>query len=157
MAPSLLFTLDGLDLETEVYDAAAIEAVNPHRGVMRLIDGILHKSECGKDFVAYRDIGDDEFWVEGHIPGRPIYPGVLMLESAAQLASFGTLHQDTREKFMGFAGLDDVRFRGQVKPGDRLLILGREIENRPRRSIYYTQGLVDGTLVFEATIRGMPM
>lgn len=157
MAPSLLFDLSDIDLNGEIRDAAAIEAVNPHRGVMRLLDGIVHESECGKHYIGYRQIGHKEFWVEGHIPGRPIYPGVLMLESAAQLASYGTLSKLSRDSFMGFAGLDDVRFRGQVKPGDRLLILGKEVDNRPRRSIYHTQGLVEGTLVFEATVRGMPM
>ena len=157
MAPSLLFDVSNLDLSQEVYDAQAIEAVNPHRGVMRLLDGILHVSEDRKEYVAYREVGQDEFWVPGHIPGRPIFPGVLMVEAAAQLASFATLHKLDVKSFMGFAGIDNVRFRGQVKPGDRLLILGQEVEDRPRRSIYRTQGLVDGNLTFEAVIRGMPM
>ena len=157
MAPQLLFDLSGIDLHHDVYDTAAIEAINPHRGVMRLIDGVVY--ECGErtNYVAYKQIGLDEFWVEGHIPGRPIFPGVLMLEAAAQVASFITLKKLDEPAFMGFAGIDDVKFRGQVKPGDRLIILAHEVENRRRRSICATQGIVDGNLVFEATIRGMRM
>ncbi len=157
MAPTLLFDLSDLDLTKVKYDTAAIQAVNPHRGAMRLIDGIIHESDDQIDYLAYNDIGHDEFWVEGHIPGRPIFPGVLMIEAAAQISSFITLKKLGEPAFMGFAGVDDVKFRGQVKPGDRLLILAHEVENRRRRSICQTQGVVDGNLVFEATIRGMRM
>ena len=157
MAPSLLFDLQGIDLERDLYDTAAVEAINPHRGAMRLIDAVVYESDDQIDYVAYNDIGHDEFWIPGHIPGRPIFPGVLMIEAAAQLSSFITLKKLGEPAFMGFAGVDDVKFRGQVKPGDRLIILAHEIENRRRRSICQTQGLVDGNLVFEATIRGMRM
>ncbi|MEM9883185.1 MAG: 3-hydroxyacyl-ACP dehydratase FabZ family protein [Planctomycetota bacterium] len=157
MAPTLLFDLAGLDLSTTVYDAADIEAVNPHRGVMRLIDGVLYESDDRVDYIAYRDVRHDEFWVEGHIPGRPIFPGVLMIEAAAQLSSFLTLKKLGDEAFMGFAGVDEVKFRGQVKPGDRLLLLCHELEHRRRRSVCRSQGVVDGRLVFEAKIQGMPM
>ncbi|MBB6428427.1 3-hydroxyacyl-ACP dehydratase FabZ family protein [Algisphaera agarilytica] len=157
MAPTLLFDISGIDWSKDLYDTAAIEAVNPHRGAMRLLDGIVYESDDKVDYVAYYDIGEDEFWVEGHIPGRPIFPGVLMIEAAAQLSSFITLQKMTGESFMGFAGVDAVKFRGQVKPGDRLVILIHETEHRRRRCTCLAQGLVDGNLVFEATIKGMPM
>lgn len=157
MAPTLLFDISGIDLGSDLYDTAAIEAINPHRGAMRLIDAIVYESDDLTEYVAHRDIGADEFWVEGHIPGRPIFPGVLMIEAAAQLSSFITLKKMTGEAFMGFAGVDRVKFRGQVKPGDRLVILIRETEHRRRRCTCLAQGLVGGNLVFEATIKGMPM
>ncbi|MEM8738751.1 MAG: 3-hydroxyacyl-ACP dehydratase FabZ family protein [Planctomycetota bacterium] len=157
MAPTVLFDLESLDLSQPVYDTAAIEAINPHRGAMRLIDEILYESPDCIDYIAAKDIGDAEFWVEGHIPGRPIFPGVLMIEAAAQLSSFITLKKMTGEAFMGFAGVDGVKFRGQVVPGDRLLILIRETEHRRRRCTCLAQGIVNGNLVFEATIQGMPM
>jgi len=156
MAPPLLFDISEIDLDQVKHDAEVIERVNPHRGDMRMLDGITWLNEdvtCG---IAYKDIRDDEFWVPGHIPGRPIFPGVLMLEAAAQLASFVFLSK-LETAFMGFAGLDDVKFRGMVVPGDRLYILAKQIELRPRRSICASQGLVNGNLVFEATVRGMPM
>ena len=156
MAPTLLFPLDGLDLDTPIYDTAAIEAVNPHRGDMRLLDAIVHESECNTRYVAYFDAKDDQFWVAGHIPGRPLFPGVLMIEAAAQLASFMTLRKLEGEAFMGFVGVDAVKFRGQVTPGDRLLILLEETKHSKRRCTSNVQGWVDGNLAFEAIIHGMP-
>jgi 3-hydroxyacyl-[acyl-carrier-protein] dehydratase len=157
MVPSLLFDIAGIDLNQVRVGPAELERVNPHRGAMRLLDGIIHLSPDLNEALAFKDVRPDEFWVPGHIPGRPIYPGVLIIESAAQLASYMTLIRMQGQKFMGFAGVDGVKFRGQVVPGDRLLLLGKELEFRPRRSICQAQGLVRGTLVFEATITGMPM
>jgi len=155
MAPKLLFPLDGIDLTRVLHDAAAIEAVNPHRGAMRLIDAIVWECDDPVRLIAHKHVHHDEFWVPGHLPGRPLFPGVLMVEAAAQVASYASLTRG-KMRFMGFAGIDAVKFRGQVKPGDRLDILCEQIELRPRRSICYTQGLVDGNLVFEAKVTGMP-
>lgn len=157
MAPSALFDISGVDLTRVVHDVAAIEAVNPHRGAMRLIDGIVYDSPDPVELAAFKDVRHDEFWVPGHIPGRPIFPGVLMVEAAAQVSSFSVLRRLQPGCFMGFAGVDGVKFRGQVKPGDRLVILCKELEFRPRRMISATQGWVNGNLVFEGTITGMPI
>jgi len=157
MAPLLLFDISEIDLNQIVYGTDEIEKINPHRGAMRMIDAIVYESEDGNRFIAYKDIRHEEFWVPGHIPGRPIFPGVLMIEASAQLSSFMCLRLMPEQKFMGFAGVDNVKFRGQVVPGDRLYILTEQSEFRTRRSICKTQGLVNGKLVFEATITGMPM
>ncbi len=155
MAPQLLFDISGVDYDHVAYDAEAIEKVNPHRGAMRLIDKIVYATDDLQYTMASRDIRDDEFWVPGHIPGRPIFPGVLMVEAGAQLASFVCLSKQGIE-FMGFAGLEDVKFRGQVVPGDKLYILCELVELRARRSKSRVQGVVDGRLAFEAMIIGMP-
>jgi len=157
MVPPILFDLSNINLNAVEHDVDAIERVNPHRGHMRMLDGIIYMSPEQDRAVAFKDVRADEFWVPGHIPGRPIFPGVLMIEAAAQLASFVSLHRLPGVKFLGFAGVDHVKFRGQVVPGDRLLFLGKEVEFRPRRIICQGQGLVNGTTVFEATIIGMPM
>ena len=157
MAPQLLFDIAGLDLDSVVFDAHAIEKVNPHRGAMRLLDAVVHLSEDQSRLVAYHDVRDDEFWVTGHIPGQPIFPGVMMIETAAQLASFCYLRRTPGEGFMAFVGLDDVKFRGQVVPGDRFYVLCQEIDFRRRRCICHAQGLVNGQIVFEAVITGMPV
>ncbi len=157
MVPSLLFDISSMDLNKVVLDRAGIEQINPHRGPMRMLDGVIYLADDLTAGLAYKDVKPDEFWVEGHIPGRPIFPGVLMIEAAAQLASLVTLKRLTNLKFMGFGGCDDVKFRGQVVPGDRILILGKEVEFRPRRIVCRSQILVRGTMVFEATITGMPM
>ncbi|MEX0887068.1 MAG: 3-hydroxyacyl-ACP dehydratase FabZ family protein [Phycisphaeraceae bacterium] len=157
MAPELLFDISGIDIDGVMFDAEAIEQVNPHRGGMRLLDAISYLSDDHVRLVAYRDVRADEFWVPGHIPGRPVFPGVLMIEAAAQLASFSCLRRMPGESFMGFAGVDQVKFRGQVVPGDRLYVLCDQTEFRRRRCVCKAQGLVDGQLVFEGVITGMPM
>lgn len=157
MVPSLIFNIDAIDMQRVQCDVAQIEKINPHRGAMRMLDGIIWLSDDISQAVAYKDVRHDEFWVPGHIPGRPIFPGVLQLEAAAQLASLMFLTRLKQFQFMGFARVDDVKFRGQVIPGDRLIILGLEIECKPRRSICSLQGLVRGTLVFEARVTGMPI
>lgn len=157
MVPQFLFDISGIDLNAAQFGVEEIEKTNPHRGAMRLVDAITYMSPEMDRAVARKDVRDDEFWVPGHIPGRPIYPGVLMVETAAQLASFVTLKRLGNVPFMGFAGVDEVKFRGQVVPGDALYVLGSLVEFRPRRSICKAQGIVRGSLVFEATITGMPM
>ncbi len=158
MVPALLFDISDLNLDEVRYDAAAVEQVNPHRGHMRMLDGVVWHSalmESPLKAVAFKDVRHDEFWVEGHIPGRPIFPGVLMVEAAAQLASFMHLKRLTKPAFMGFLGADAIKFRNQVVPGQRLYLLAQEIKWSPRRSLCSIQGLVEGNMVFEAQITGM--
>lgn len=157
MPQRLLFDLDSIDLQRVQYDAPAIERVNPHRGEMRLLDAIVYCSHENERYVAYHDAPEDAFWVSGHIPGRPLMPGVLMVEAAAQLASFATLTQMPDIEFMGFARLDDVCFRGQILPGERLYLLARMLELRRKRSICLAQGVAKGRITFECKITGMPM
>ena len=157
MAPKLLFNFSQIDLQHVQYDVAAIEAVNPHRGAMRMLDGLIWSNADFTKGLAFKDVGQDEFWVPGHIPGRPVLPGVFMIEAAAQLASFSTIKKLGSRKFIGFVGLDAVKFRGQVVPGDRLHVLVRQLDFRPRRFICDAQGIVDGNLVFEGRVTGMPI
>ena len=157
MAPQLIFDISNIDLDQVVVGVDEIERINPHRGEMRMLDGVIWESHEASEALAFRDVRADEFWVPGHIPGRPVLPGVLMIEAAAQLASFLFLRRLGEPCFMGFAGVDKVKFRGQVVPGDRFFLLCKEIEFRRRRSICTTQGVVKGQLVFEALVTGMPM
>ena len=158
MASSLFLDLDQIDLTHVLYDAAAVEAVNPQRGHMRQVDGIIYADQPTNTVIGFKNVRDDEFWVPGHIPGRPLMPGVLMIEAAAQLSGFmmKTWRLDA-DVFLGFIGCDNVKFRGQVVPGDRLLLLGRETNFGKRRFIADVQGVVNGKLVFEATVTGMPI
>jgi 3-hydroxyacyl-[acyl-carrier-protein] dehydratase len=157
MAPPLLFDISRIDMTRVQFGVDQIERVNPQRGHMRMLDGIIYLSDDYHHGVAYKDVRADEFWVEGHIPGRPIFPGVLMIETAAQFASFMCISQTPDVGFLGFARADDVIFRGQVVPGDRFVLLMRQGDLRRRRSVCEAQGLVNGTLVFEAKVTGMPV
>ena len=159
MPPQLLIDLERVDLDRIAYDVPGIERYNPHRGAMRQLDSICRAAEdeeYGLHAVGFKDCRDEEFWVPGHIPGRPLLPGVLMIEAAAQLASFMIKLYRDEPGFLGFLGCDEVKFRGQVKPGQRLYILGHETEYRHRRRfVCRTQAVCEGELVFEGTIKGM--
>lgn len=157
MAPPLLIDLSNLDLSRTVVDVEMIEKTNPQRGHMRHLDGILWMSPDFSAAVGFKDVRADEFWVPGHIPGRPLLPGVLMIEAAAQLSGFMMSQRIEKAGFLGFTGADEVKFRGQVQPGDRLLLLGREVSFKPRRFIAGVQGVVNGSLVFECKVSGMPI
>ncbi len=159
MAPSLLLDLSAHDLNQVLHGPDYIESFNPHRGCMRLLDAIVWEdfSQINPKAIGYKDIRDDEFWVPGHIPGRPIFPGVLMIEAAAQFASYLTMRTFENKNFIGFAAVTDVKFRGQVVPGDRFYVLIDATNMKPRRSICKAQGVVNGNLVFEGTITGMPI
>ena len=158
MPPPLLFDLGSIDLNKVIYDVEAIEQINPHRFEMRLLDGIVYLDSDTGNCVGFKEVREDEFWVRGHIPGRPLMPGVLMIEAAAQLASICAKVINKEEGFIGFGGIENVKFRAQVLPGQRLYIIEKMLENRPgRRFKMAAQGLVEGRLAFETTIIGMPM
>ena len=84
---------------------------------MEQLDAVIWQHEGS--ILGRKDVREDEFWVPGHIPGRPLLPGVVMLEAAAQLSSFHTATYVGWEGFIGFGGLEDVKFRAAVKPGQR--------------------------------------
>jgi 3-hydroxyacyl-[acyl-carrier-protein] dehydratase len=155
MPPALLFDLSTIDLDAVQHDREAIRSYNPQRGAMEHLDAIVWTNE-GR-ILGRKDVRDDEFWVPGHIPGRPILPGVVMLEAAAQTSSFLTATWVGWDGFIGFGGLEDVKFRASVEPGQTLYILCEMTDKRHRRIRAKTQGIVDGTIAFEATIIGQRM
>ena len=122
---------------------------------MEHLNGIIWVQ--GEDMVGYKDVREDEFWVEGHIPGRPLLPGVIMLEAAAQMASFYAHVVLGWEGFLGFVGVENVKFRSAVPPGKRMILLCHKLSDRHRQIRAAAQGLVDGNLVFEAVIIGSRM
>jgi len=158
MPPQSVIDLSTIDLNKVIFDKEQIRQYNPQRFEMEHLDGILYMDTEKNIVVGYKDVRDDEFWVRGHIPGRPLLPGVIMIEAAAQLASFYT---KTVWKgaggFFGFGGVDEVKFRGTVVPPSRLILAGTALDMRPKRTILYVQGFVDMKMVFEAKVTGMPV
>ncbi len=157
MPPKPLIDLDSLDLDKVVVGPEEIRAYNPQRYEMEHLDGVLHLDLDEGVVVGFKDVSDDEFWVRGHIPGRPLLPGVIMCEAAAQLSSYIYQEQISMDRFLGFGGMQDVKFRRPVTPGQRLILVAKAKDVRSRRAVYETQGFVDGKMVFEAVIVGMPM
>jgi 3-hydroxyacyl-[acyl-carrier-protein] dehydratase len=109
--------------------------------------------------VGYKDVTRDEFWVRGHFPAVPLMPGVLMCEAAAQLSSYYTQKHNLLEaQVIGFGGMEDVRFREPVVPGDRLVIAVERVRVRPKAMIICRfQGLVRESIVVDGVIKGVPL
>ena len=99
---------------------AEIEAILPHREPFLLIDEVV-ELELGVRAVARKTVRADEWYLAGHFPGRPIMPGVLIVEAMAQTGAVAVLsEEENRGRLALFAGIDDVRFKRLVLPGDEL-------------------------------------
>ncbi|MEX1026164.1 MAG: hypothetical protein WD226_13900 [Planctomycetota bacterium] len=152
-----LADLASLDLSTPVFGREALYEVLSQQGRFALVDGVLH-SDLERDLVVgYREVRSDEWWAKDHIPGRPLFPGTLMVEASAQLATFD-FHQrrpEVKDAFIGFTGIENTRFRATVEPDCRLLLVCRVARLRSTMFTYDVQGVVDENIVFESRISGM--
>ena len=101
---------------------AEIEQILPHREPFLLIDEVL-ELEPGRRVVARREVRAEDPWFAGHFPGRPVMPGVLIVEAMAQTGAVAVLvEEENRGKIAFFAGIDDCRFKRVVEPGDTLVL-----------------------------------
>jgi 3-hydroxyacyl-[acyl-carrier-protein] dehydratase len=128
-------------------DVDGIMAVIPHRYPFLLVDSIL-EHEPGKRAVGLKNVTVNEPHFQGHFPDYPVMPGVLVVEALAQVGAFALLSLPENEgKLVFFAGIDKVRFKRQVRPGDTLR-LETEI-TRVRAGIGFgaAKATVDGELV----------
>ncbi len=145
------------DRERVVEDRSAIERSIPQRFEMAQLDGILFVDEKGMRAVGFKDTGPDEFWVRGHMPEFALMPGVIMCETAAQLIAWMAARFDCSDRgIMAFGGLNNVRFRNVVLPGDRLVVMAKV--RRLRRNtmvICDFQGYVEKKLVVDGEIKGV--
>ena len=93
MPPPLLFDLSQINLEAKpLFDKEAINKVNPQRFEMQQLDGILWYDKKSFLILGYKDVTENEFWVRGHIPGRPLMPAVIMYKKLHQLHLCLILH-----------------------------------------------------------------
>jgi 3-hydroxyacyl-[acyl-carrier-protein] dehydratase len=154
-----LIDLSLIDPDKPIADLDDIRRLNPQRYEMEQLTSILYEDRESFSCAALKEVRDDEFWVRGHMPGMPLMPGVVMLEAVAQLSSYFTQKNDLLgAEMVGFGGLDDVRFRGVVSPGDRLILMVKMVKARRGRMIVAAfQGIVDGNIVLEGTLRGIPI
>lgn len=157
MPPSAI--IEPKDFPTEVlYGIDRIRECNLQRFEMEQLSAITLIDEGRRLIVGYRDLGPDEFWIRGHMPGFPLMPGVLMCEAAAQLSSFYCHHFNlVQGDFVGFGGMDNVRFRGMVKPGERFWVVGQTDRHSTRRMKFQMQGFVHEKMVFHGEFIGVSM
>jgi 3-hydroxyacyl-[acyl-carrier-protein] dehydratase len=156
---SFLVDMAEVDFNNIIADTAEICRFNPQRFEMQQLTAIVYVDETNYRCVGYKDVTENEFWIRGHMPGLPLMPGVVMLESIAQLCSYVTQRYDLLgTEMVGFGGLEDVRFRDPVLPGDRFIVmcaLGKV--RRGRMIVCDFQGIVNGTVVVEGILKGIPI
>ena len=158
LPPELPFDPSRLDLTNVLADREAIRAVNPQRFEMEQLTAIVHVDTEQQVVAGYKDVRPDEFWVRGHMPDYPLLPGVLMCEAAAQLCAYYiSTHGLMQGDYIGFGGLENVRFRSPVRPGDRLVLVAKAVRLNRRQTVFNVQGFVGPTMVFHADILGVPL
>ena len=124
----------------------------PHRYPFLMVDRVIESSE-GESLSALKNVSVNEPFFQGHFPNQPIMPGVLILEALAQatgLLAFSSKVVDHENKIYMLVGIDKARFRGQVVPGDQLILNVRLKRNMRGIGLYECEALVDGRVVAEA-------
>jgi 3-hydroxyacyl-[acyl-carrier-protein] dehydratase len=151
--------VSALDFSKPVADLDAIRAVNPHRYEFEMLSGVVLIDPARQLIVGYKDLTPADFWVRGHMPEFPLFPGVLMCEAAAQLCNFYAVTQKVVDAgaLMGLGGIDEARFVRPARPGDRLVLVGVGLKVHRRLNRFRVTGLVGGEKAFEATVTGVPI
>jgi beta-hydroxyacyl-ACP dehydratase FabZ len=137
----------------EPLDVRAIMQIIPHRYPFLLVDRVLELEE-GRRIVALKNVTFNEPFFQGHFPGNPIMPGVLVVEAMAQAGAILLLHArpESRGKVVYFAGIDKAKFRRPVVPGDSVRLQVEVLKLRSRTCLMRGEAYVEERLVAEAEI-----
>ncbi len=129
-----------------------IKKIIPHRDPFLFLDEIL-ECEVGKKTVALWRIREDLFCFQGHFPGNPILPGVLITEALAQAGAVAILQMEKfQNRLAVFGGIDKVRYRGMVKPGDDLILETEMLKLTSMGGTGKVRASVEGKTVCEGEI-----
>jgi len=143
-------------------DVMQIQEILPHRYPFLLVDRITDMEE-GKSVIGYKNVSISEPVFEGHFPGHPIYPGVMILEGMAQaggilaLKSNNLSAKEIKNKVIYFISIDKAKFRNPVRPGDRLEYRVDVKKLRGNLIVLEGKAYVEDTLIAEAELKAMIM
>lgn len=141
--------------EPSIIDIHKIREILPHRYPFLLVDRVIDY-KLGETLTAIKNVTSNEPFFQGHFPGRPVFPGVLILEAMAQasaiLASLGVEEEIEGEIIFLFAGIDKVRFKKQVEPGDQLRLQVEQTNYKRRIWKYATRATVSDQIAASAEI-----
>ncbi len=142
-------------------DVVEIQNILPHRYPFLLVDRVTEIEE-GQSIKAYKNVSISEPVFQGHFPGHPIYPGVMIIEGMAQAggvlafkSSSKEAQEAAKDKVVYFMSIDKCKFRNPVRPGDRLEYELHVLKHRGNIWVLEGKAYVDGTLVAEAELKAM--
>ena len=153
----LLVDFSEYDLNVVVADIDEIRKYNPQRFEMEQLTAIVYENPAQGTCVGYKDLKHDEFWTRGHFPVKPLMPGVVMCEAAAQLSSYYARKNKLIAGIIGFGGMEEIRFRGIVEPGDRFVVTTKLLKSRSMIVTCEFQAFVKQNLVCEGIIKGVAL
>lgn len=147
------------DFDRPMFDQEAVRAINPQRFEMEQLTAVVHVDTDAQLAVGYKEVTDHEFWIRGHMPDYALMPGVILCESAAQLGGFyARKYKVLGGDYLGFGGINEVRFRAPVYPNCRLILVLQITKVRPKRLVEYDfQGFVNDKMVFNGNMIGVPI
>ena len=143
-----------------IMDVVEIQEILPHRYPFLLVDRVTELTK-GDSIDAYKNVSISEPVFQGHFPGHPIYPGVMILEGMAQAGgilafkSMDLTAEDAATKVVYFMSIDKAKFRSPVKPGDKLEYKISVIKNKGSIWMLKGEAYVDGKLTSEAELKAM--
>ena len=146
-----LVDLSQLDLSRNVMSENELREIVPHTHEFQMLDGVCHLDVEKGVVVGYKDFDEEPWWARGHIPGRPLLPGVLMVEGCAQVSTIlMRLYEGWgNDRFIGLGGLEKVRFRGQVVPPARVHFVSIAKNKGRRIPRYPAQTYLHGKMIME--------
>ncbi|MFA5357002.1 MAG: bifunctional UDP-3-O-[3-hydroxymyristoyl] N-acetylglucosamine deacetylase/3-hydroxyacyl-ACP dehydratase [Candidatus Omnitrophota bacterium] len=138
--------------ESEGFGIETIMKILPHREPFLFVDKIIFL-EKGKRATGIKNVTINDYFFKGHFPGKPVMPGVLIVEAMAQVGGVMMLSpEENRGKLAYFLSADNIKFRKTVVPGDQLILEAEAVKVKSKTGLVRTRALVDGKVVAEADL-----